>query len=62
MVADLDRAEAVMTGQEIVEWLGDNGPTYDHAEADQIGKLERFLASIDFPRTALIVWSGRAAG
>ena len=44
-----------MTGQEIVEWLGDNGPTYDHAEADQIGKLEGFLASIDFPRTALIV-------
>ena len=50
------------TGREIIERLGDDRPTYDHVEVEDIDQTAPLLTRVGFPDTALIVSAVGAEG
>ena len=50
------------TGQEIIERLSDDRPTYDHEEVADIDQAAPLLTRVGFPETAVIVSPAGAAG
>lgn len=50
------------TGHEIIEWIVDDTPSFDHAEATSLEDAAPFLARAGFPGTALVVTAAGLSG